>query len=45
MPYQVVGGPRGLKDGVFEVKNRATGEKEMLSPEATLNKLVAALTA
>ena len=45
LPYQVVGGPRGLKDGVFEVKNRATGEKEMLSPEATLNKLVAALTA
>ncbi|WP_150524858.1 proline--tRNA ligase [Roseibium sediminis] len=45
LPYQVVAGPRGLKDGVLEVKNRATGEKEMLSPEATLNKLVAALTA
>ncbi|MTH97885.1 proline--tRNA ligase [Roseibium sp. RKSG952] len=44
LPYQVVAGPRGLKDGVLEVKNRATGEKEMLSPEATLNKLVAALT-
>ncbi|MTI45978.1 prolyl-tRNA synthetase [Roseibium hamelinense] len=45
LPFQVVGGPRGLKDGLFEVKDRATGEKEMLSPEATLNKLVAALTA
>jgi len=44
LPYQVVAGPRGLKDGVLEVKNRATGEKEMLTPEATLNKLVAALT-
>jgi prolyl-tRNA synthetase len=45
LPYQVVAGPRGLKDGVVEVKNRATGEKEMLTPEATLNKLSAALTA
>lgn len=45
LPYQVVAGPRGLKEGVVEVKNRATGEKEMLTPEATLNKLSAALTA
>jgi len=44
LPFQVVAGPRGLKDGVLEVKDRATGEKEMLSPEATLNKLTAALT-
>ncbi|WP_422376562.1 proline--tRNA ligase [Roseibium sp.] len=44
LPYQVVAGPRGLKDGLLEVKDRATGEKEMLSPEATLNKLTAALT-
>jgi len=44
LPYQVVAGPRGLKDGLLEVKDRATGEKEMLSPEATMNKLTAALT-
>ncbi len=44
LPFQVVAGPRGLKDGLLEVKDRATGEKEMLSPEATLNKLTAALT-
>ncbi|WP_428525899.1 proline--tRNA ligase [Roseibium sp.] len=44
LPFQVVAGPRGLKDGVLEVKDRATGEKEMLTPEATLNKLTAALT-
>ncbi len=44
LPYQVVAGPRGLKDGLLEVKDRSTGEKEMLSPEATLNKLTAALT-
>lgn len=44
LPYQVVAGPRGLKDGLLEVKDRATGEKEMLSPEAALNMLTAALT-
>ncbi len=44
LPFQVVAGPRGLKDGLLEVKDRATGEKEMLSPEASLNKLTAALT-
>jgi prolyl-tRNA synthetase len=44
LPFQVVAGPRGLKDGVLEVKDRATGEKEMLTPEVTLNKLTAALT-
>ena len=27
LPYQVVVGPRGLKDGIVEVKNRRTGEK------------------
>ncbi|MBO6755576.1 MAG: proline--tRNA ligase [Roseibium sp.] len=45
LPYQVVAGPRGLKDGVVEVKNRASGEKELLSPDAVVNKLVPALTA
>ena len=28
LPWQVIIGPRGLKDGVAEVKNRKTGEKE-----------------
>ncbi len=44
LPYQVVAGPRGLKDGLLEVKERSTGEKEMMSPEAALNKLTSALT-
>ncbi|SHN15322.1 proline--tRNA ligase [Roseibium suaedae] len=44
LPFQVVAGPRGLKDGVLEVKDRRTGEKELLSPEATFDKLKAALT-
>jgi len=28
LPWQVIIGPRGLADGVAEVKNRATGERE-----------------
>jgi prolyl-tRNA synthetase len=28
LPWQIVVGPRGLKNGVVEVKNRKTGEKE-----------------
>lgn len=42
LPWQVTVGPRGLKAGVVEVKNRKTGEKEELSAEAALNKLSAA---
>ena len=28
LPWQVIIGPRGLKDGVAEVKNRKTGARE-----------------
>ena len=28
LPWQAVVGPRGLKDGVVELKNRRTGERE-----------------
>jgi prolyl-tRNA synthetase len=42
LPYQITVGPRGLKSGLVEVKNRATGEKEELSIEAALNKLAQA---
>lgn len=31
LPWQLVIGPRGLKDGKVEVKNRATGEKHEVS--------------
>ncbi|MEM8797028.1 MAG: proline--tRNA ligase [Pseudomonadota bacterium] len=41
LPTQVVVGPRGLADGVIEVKDRASGEREQLTPEAALNKLTA----
>ena len=41
LPWQIAVGPRGLKSGIVEVKNRKTGEKQELSPEAALNRLSA----
>jgi prolyl-tRNA synthetase len=38
-PWQLMVGPRGLADGMVELKRRATGEREMLSPAAALDKL------
>ena len=37
IPWQIVVGPRGMANGVVEVKNRATGEAVELSPESALN--------
>jgi prolyl-tRNA synthetase len=31
LPWQVIIGPRGLKDGIAEVKNRKTGAKKNIS--------------
>jgi prolyl-tRNA synthetase len=42
LPWQVVVGPRGVKAGVVEFKNRATGETEEISPEAAVNRLAGA---
>ena len=36
LPYQIAIGPRGLKDGLVEVKDRATGEKQDMTPEAAI---------
>ena len=41
LPWQVVIGPRGLKNGVVELKNRATGEKVEVSAEEALTRLTA----
>ena len=41
LPWQIAVGPRGLKSGIVEVKNRKTGEKQELSPEAALGRLSA----
>ncbi len=34
LPWQAVVGPRGVKQGVVELKSRATGERVELTPEA-----------
>jgi len=34
LPYQVIIGPRGLKNGVVEIKDRKTGERTELAPDA-----------
>jgi prolyl-tRNA synthetase len=39
LPWQVVVGPRGLKEGVVELKERATGDRSELSPEALVRRL------
>lgn len=36
LPYQVTVGPRGLKNGVVEVKDRASGEKQEMTPDAAI---------
>jgi prolyl-tRNA synthetase len=36
LPLQIVVGPRGLKQGMVEIKNRATGKRYELSPESAL---------
>ncbi len=41
LPHQLVVGPRGLKDGQVEVKNRKTGERQSLGLEEAINKLSA----
>ncbi|MFC3051108.1 proline--tRNA ligase [Kordiimonas pumila] len=39
LPWQIAVGPRGLQNGVVELKNRATGEKVELNPLDALAKL------
>lgn len=41
LPWQVIVGPRGLKNGVIELKRRATGAREELSIESVISKLCA----
>ncbi len=39
LPWQVIVGPRGVANGVVELKRRATGEREELSVESALARL------
>jgi prolyl-tRNA synthetase len=40
LPWQLVVGPRGVKAGTVELKRRASGEREELSADAALAKLI-----
>ncbi|MDC0033465.1 His/Gly/Thr/Pro-type tRNA ligase C-terminal domain-containing protein, partial [Alphaproteobacteria bacterium] len=40
VPWQLIVGPRGVKSGIVEVKRRATGEREELSIEAALSRIM-----
>ncbi len=42
LPYQLVVGPRGLEKGVVELKERKTGLRQELAPDAALARLAAA---
>jgi prolyl-tRNA synthetase len=39
LPWQLIVGPRGIMQGQVEIKNRKTGERQTLSPDAALNLL------
>ena len=39
MPYQVMVGPRGLAEGKIEIKRRADGSRELMSPADALERL------
>ncbi len=41
LPWQVVVGPRGIANGVVELKRRSTGEREEVSVESALARLAA----
>ena len=38
LPWQIIAGPRGIKNGVIELKNRATGETDEMTLDSVLNK-------
>jgi prolyl-tRNA synthetase len=43
IPYQLIVGPKGLKQGEVEVKDRKTGARETLAPEAAVARLIDAV--
>ena len=45
LPYQLIVGPKGVKAGEAEVKNRRTGVRETMPMEAALNHTIAAIGA
>jgi prolyl-tRNA synthetase len=39
-PFQIIIGPRGMKDGIVEFKIRKSGESQNLSPDAAFNTIL-----
>ncbi len=39
LPWQIIVGPRGVKNGVVELKNRKSGDRDELSLEAAFSKI------
>ena len=44
IPYQLIVGPKGLKQGEVEVKDRRSGARQTLPLEAAVGHLVEAVT-
>ncbi|MBN9018771.1 MAG: proline--tRNA ligase [Rhizobiales bacterium] len=42
LPWQLIVGPKGLANGEVELKRRATGERETLTLDAAVNRLIGA---
>lgn len=42
LPFQIAVGPRGLKDGSVEVKDRATGVKQNMTPDEAVQHIISA---
>jgi len=42
IPWQIVIGPRGLKEGIVELKSRASGEMETVAPDEAIARLTEA---
>lgn len=45
VPWQIVIGPRGVKEELLEVKNRASGEKQSLTMDAAVNLIIGSVSA
>ena len=43
LPWQILVGPKGLADGRVEVKRRKTGERELLSPDEAVARVIEAV--
>ncbi len=43
LPWQLIVGPRGASSGEVEIKRRATGERETLSIDAAMNRLITSI--